>query len=283
MRLRTFFAAACLAAMCSMSCGDIAIGTPLGRWKAAKIIDHTAATVEGLTPRRTAEARNELRIVYWHTSHGSQIADGIEGMDAFYGGAGMFATGGVDGPFFDDIYECDIGNSNGGPDWDVRTRAWLDSRPDVNVVMWSWCGQVGDSESDEIVTEYLADMAALERDYADVAFVYMTGHSNGTGLGGDLHRRNRMIRDFCEDRGKWLYDFYDIECYDPDGRYFGDRNVDDACNYAGGNWATEWQAAHAEGRGGGWWECGSAHSQPLNANQKAKAAWQLWCAIAESR
>jgi len=29
-----------------------------------------------------------------------------------------------------------------------------------------------------------------------------------------------------------------------------------------------------------WYSCGAAHSQPLNANQKAYAAWSLWCKLA---
>lgn len=39
------------------------------------------------------------------------------------------------------------------------------------------------------------------------------------------------------------------------------------------------QDSHREGVD--WYHCGSAHSQPLNANQKAYAAWALWCALVE--
>jgi hypothetical protein len=125
----------------------------------------------------------------------------------------------------------------------------------------------------------------------------MTGHADGTGLTGNLHLRNLQIRDYCEANGKWLYDFYDIECYDPDGAYYGDKRVSDACNYdydgdgategtesgpSGGdrNWAADWQDSHQEGAD--WWACGSAHSLPLNANQKARAAWNLWVRLARS-
>lgn len=92
--------------------------------------------------------------------------------------------------------------------------------------------------------------------------------------------RNQQIRNYCNNNDKVLYDFYDIECYDPDGDYFGDKWVDDACNYDSdgdgtidGNWATEWQNTHVEGTD--WYDCTSAHSQPLNANRKAYAAWWL--------
>jgi len=121
-------------------------------------------------------------------------------------------------------------------------------------------------------------MSGLEVDYLDVRFVYMTGHTDGSGLTGNLHVRNQQIRDYCEANDKILYDFEDIESYDPDGTYFGDRNVTDSCAYDGGNWAIEWQNSHTQGVD--WYDCDSAHSEPLNANLKAYAAWWLWARLA---
>jgi len=84
-----------------------------------------------------------------------------------------------------------------------------------------------------------------------------------------------------------LYDFYDIECYDPDNNYFGDKYVLDTCGYDGdddgdprndgANWAVEWQNSHTVGSD--WYDCASAHSEPLNANRKAYAAWWLWARL----
>jgi len=74
-------------------------------------------------------------------------------------------------------------------------------------------------------------MNDLERDFPDVHFVYMTGHLDGTGLTGNLHLRNEQIRNYCRENKKILYDFADIECYNPDGTYFGSRKPDDACAY----------------------------------------------------
>jgi hypothetical protein len=116
----------------------------------------------------------------------------------------------------------------------------------------------------------------------------MTGHANGSGEAGNVHLRNRQIRNFCIANNKILYDFYDIECYNPDGEYFGDKYVLDSCGYDsngdsnawndGANWAIEWQTAHTEGVD--WYTCVSAHSQPLNANRKAYTAWWLWVRLA---
>ena len=89
-------------------------------------------------------------------------------------------------------------------------------------------------------------MSGLEKDYPYVRFVYMTGHTNGTGLSGNLHLRNQQIRDYCNANKKILYDFEDIESYDPDGKYFGDKNVTEivpipaATGQPSGRTATPW-------------------------------------------
>ena len=61
---------------------------------------------------------------------------------------------------------------------------------------------------------------------------------------------NQVIRDYCQANSKVLYDFADIESYDPDGTFF--EFPSDNCDYYSpngvllGNWASEWQAAHTE-------------------------------------
>jgi hypothetical protein len=123
-------------------------------------------------------------------------------------------------------------------------------------------------------------MNKLESEYPEVKFVYMTGHLDGTGVSGNLNNRNEQIRKFCRENNKILYDFADIESYDPAAHYYLDKGADDGCNYNGGlnNWAIDWQNSHREGID--WYECNSAHSEPLNANQKAYAAWWLWSRLA---
>jgi hypothetical protein len=128
-------------------------------------------------------------------------------------------------------------------------------------------------------------MSELEADYPGVTFVYMTGHADGTGESGNLHQRNQQIRQYCIDHNKVLYDFYDLEIYDPDGTYYGDKAVTDNCDYDSDgngsrdrNWAIDWQNAHTQDAD--WYSCSCAHSQPLNCNQKAYAAWWLWARLA---
>jgi hypothetical protein len=257
------------------------------------IIDHRHTDITQIPESWITTAKDNLHIGYGHTSHGSQLTDGMTGLVDFAnnGGLGLslpediFAwnDGGTDGAL--DLREGD-GYGDGPldhdcgyyPNWVEETQEYLDANPEINVIIWSWCGQAADLTEQEMIDEYLDPMTQLEEDYPNVSFVYMTGHANGTGLSGNLHERNQQIRDYCEANDKILYDFYDIECYDPDGNYFGDKHVDDDCSYDGGNWATEWQDSHEEGVD--WYDCDSAHSEPLNANRKAYAAWWLWARIA---
>ncbi len=267
-RARTLGIVLC-ASLALVSCGWV-IGTPMS---GGRVVDHVRATTDGLPQAGVEHAKQVLDIAYWHTSHGSQLTTGMQGMDAFYGGTGLYAFGGENGLRLVEPSGTDLGAD---PNWDQTTRDYLAAHPEVNVVVWSWCGQVSGTTEEDIAL-YLQRMTQLESEFPAVRFVYMTGHADGTGLEGNLHQRNQQIRQYCEDNGKYLYDFYDIECYDPDGTYFGDQHVTDGCDYdGGGNWALEWQAAHP----GEWWDCDAAHTQPVNGNMKAIAAWQLWVRLA---
>lgn len=255
----------------------------------AFVIDHRHTDITQIPESWITAAKDSLHIGYGHTSHGSQLTDGMTGLVDFAndGGLGLslpediFAwnDGGTGGAL--DLREGDgyfDGDCGYYPSWVEETQEYLDANPETNVIIWSWCGQAAGLTEQAMIDEYLDPMTQLEEDYPNVSFVYMTGHADGTGLSGNLHERNQQIQDYCEANDKILYDFYDIECYDPDGNYFGNKNVSDDCSYDGGNWATEWQDSHEEGVD--WYDCDSAHSEPLNANQKAYAAWWLWARIA---
>jgi hypothetical protein len=244
------------------------------------IIDHRCTDLSEIPQEWIEQAKNTLHIAYGHTSHGSQVTDGMSGLVDFAGELYAWNEDGSGGAL--QLKDDNLGEASdlGNPDftaWETTTREYLDSHPSTNVVMWSWCGQVSYATSGDIDT-YLSLMSELEQDYQNVHFVYMTGHTDGTGLEVNLHVRNQQIRNYCIANDKILYDFEDIESYDPDGNYFGDRYVNDACDYDGGNWAIKWQDSHEEGVD--WYECSSAHSQPLNANLKAYAAWWLWARLA---
>ncbi|MCB9219624.1 MAG: T9SS type A sorting domain-containing protein [Ignavibacteriales bacterium] len=251
-----------------------------------KIINHNCTDISQIPESAIIQAKEQLHIAYGHTSHGSQITTGMSSLDNFMGGTGLYNwhDGIEDGSL--DLDDYFVSGDLGNPDrttWAERTREYLNNsnNSDVNVVMWSWCGQASSATVEDINT-YLNLMTTLENEFPQLIFVYMTGHLDGSGLDGNLHLRNEQIRNYCKANNKYLFDFADIECYDPDGNYYGDKNPTDACNYndngTSRNWAVEWQDNHTEGVD--WYNCSSAHSEPLNANQKAYAAWWLWASIA---
>lgn len=252
------------------------------------IIDHECTDITLIPESAINQAKSNLHIAYGHTSHGSQLTTGMNGLVGFANGGGL----GLSLP--NDIFEWNNGGSGGAldlhdyamggdcgyyPAWYDNTVAYLNNpgNSDVNVIIWSWCGQAADRTEQQMIDTYLDPMTALESLYPNVTFVYMTGHANASGETGNLHLRNQQIRNYCISNSKVLYDFYDIECYDPDGSYFGDQYVNDDCSYTGGNWAIEWQSTHVEGVD--WYICSAAHTEPLNGNRKAYAAWWLWAIL----
>ena len=265
------------------------------------IIDHNCVDITKIPQSWIESAKSSLHIAYGHTSHGSQITDGMSGLIAFANGGGkglslpenIFAwnNGGTDGAL--DLHDYAMGGDVGYyPDWVNNTRTYLGdpdsstgrgtNNSDVNVIMWSWCGQVGDKYFyGTLNSEYLEPMTQLESDYPGITFIYMTGHAD-INDDEDNKAANQIIRDYCSENNKVLFDFNDIECYDPDGTYY--EFVNDNCDYYSsegtllGNWATEWQNSHTAGVD--WYTCGAQHSQPLNANQKAYAAWWMWACLA---
>lgn len=262
-------------------------------WAELVTVDHRHTDITQIPQNAIEEAKSTLHIAYGHTSHGSQLTTGMAGLVDFAnnGGLGLslptdifaFNNGGSGGAL--DLHDYAMGGDVGYyPQWVNNTRNYLDNEnnADVNVIIWSWCGQVDSKYSNNTLeSEYLTPMTQLEADYPHVKFVYMTGHVD---IWDDANNKaaNQMIRDFCNANNKILYDFADIERYDPDGTYY--EYVSDNCNYYNadrdllGNWATEWQDSHIQGVD--WYSCGSAHSRPLNANRKAYAAWWLWARLA---
>jgi len=234
----------------------------------ALIADHVAAAQFDRIPASYVQAAHaRFHVFFGHTSHGSQIVTGLQMLArqdarfAFNAGAGTLALQEEEG---------DLGSVWDLPDpqWVEQTRRALERRGNkINIVVWSWCGGVSDN-TPEGISAYLAQMAALERQYPSVVFVYMTGHLDGTGRHGNLWARNDQIRNHCRARGRVLFDFADIESYDPQGNLHADGT--DWCE-----WCEAWCRTHS---------CPScdecAHSVCFNCYQKGRAFWWLLARLA---
>ncbi|NNL99455.1 MAG: hypothetical protein HKO62_01805 [Gammaproteobacteria bacterium] len=147
----------------------------------------------------------------------------------------------------------------------------------VNVVVWAWEGRLS-SESSTYVDAYLNDMALLQTDYPSVTFVHMTGHLDGSGESGNLHLLNEQIRAQVAATGGVLFDYADIESFDPDGNGYLALGGNDDCSYSGGNWADEWCAANP---GDPLCTANScAPSRSLNCNLKGRAFWWMLARVA---
>ena len=276
------------------------------------IVDHTTDNINSIPQAWIEAAKENIHIAHGHTSHGSQISTGMSGLVAFANGSGR----GLSLP--ENIFQYDPDSNNGGThlhyfegsgydvsgdlaydvgysEWVQRTYDYLGTvdtgtgkgtnHPEINVLMWSWCGQVSSISEANLITHYLQPMAQLELDYPGITFIYMTGHADGTGENGNLHLRNQQIRQYVVDNNKVLFDFYDFDIYDPDDVYYGDKAVKDTLEYDSdndglrdANWGQAWQAGHTLGVD--WYSTGCAHSEAINCNQKAYAAWWLWTRLA---
>jgi len=262
------------------------------------VINHLNTDIADIPDAYITAAKASLHIGYGTASHGSQIVFGMAGIDTFLGTGTKYAAnnGGSGGALDWRAYVGNFGGLNIATSieldhvqstchtcWDTATRTYLPAHPEVNVIMWAWCWGLTDGTTWAI--DYLARMEQLELDFPNVTFVYMTGRTMAAGayVTGD-QVGNAYIRNYCIANNKVLYDFNDIESYDPDGVLYGYPKVQDeagaydsnADGVRDSNWMTAWQTAHP----GQWFNCESPHSQPITANQKAYAAWHLWARLA---
>ncbi|MEN6384970.1 MAG: hypothetical protein ABFD79_07195 [Phycisphaerales bacterium] len=265
----------------------------------AVIVNHTCTDITAIPQSAIERAKASLHIAYGHTSHGSQLITGMNGLIAFAnaGGKGLalpaniFAWSYGGDPAQLDLHDYAMGGDVGYyPDWVDNTVNYLGpvnpstgrgtTHPETNVIIWSWCGQISSKySSGTLQSEYLTPMSQLEATYPGISFVYMTGHLDHS-VDAANKAANQMVRDYCIANKKVLFDFADIESYDPDGVYY--QFADDGCNYYAsatsgtvlGNWATQWQNTHTQGVD--WFNCTPAHTEALNGNLKGFAAWWLW-------
>ena len=125
--------------------------------RAAVIADHNAAAAFWSIPTDAINnAKATLHIAYGHTSHGSQLITGMNGLISFMNGLGyptdLYAWAYNGDPAALDLHDYAMGGDVGYyPDWVDNTVAYLGTpdpctgrgttHPATNVIIWSWCGQ----------------------------------------------------------------------------------------------------------------------------------------------
>jgi hypothetical protein len=291
------------------------------------LIDHTCTNLDRIPGSAIARAKSDLHIAYQRTSHGSQLITGMNALESYpdFGNTYEWSDNGSMGLDLDDcgipgekpdLSQGDYIDSNGVTPWVTDTRTLLDnaSNGHINVVVWSWCSidwhdaQRYVDNMEILISEYSKGGSKVSPTRPPVHFVFMTGHAEGQGEefphDDSVHYNNELIRAHCRANHRILFDFADIEAYNPGNpntpnnpgyEYFWDRYVDENLNYTGGNWATEWINLYptselarlttgngVDGYGGcsGCAHSGSPSSANLNCVLKGRAAWWLWARLA---
>jgi hypothetical protein len=248
------------------------------------IIDHRHTDASKIPPQWVAAAK-QLTVHFAHTSHGSQVLTGLQWMEARIPTYAVHieVSGVVVHPQAIDALNIYDGNNYPNntyitPDMYWETAAGLNYTRSVvatgwfDISLWTWCGQMS-YYSDQQVQHYLDALAQLQSEYPSVHWIYFTGHTDGSAPGSALWRHNEMARQYVQQNGGVLFDFADIESYDPAGTFY--PNASDACE-----WCDDWCADHPSS-----FACQNvpqdcAHTHGLQCTLKAQAFWWLMARLA---
>jgi hypothetical protein len=240
----------------------------------AIIVNHENRDISSIPPIWIQAAKDNIVWSYGSTSHGTQLWAGADYISDY-----------VSPPTYNFSMQTIVPPDQTNPaslrmgyfsfSWDPTAflstaRDMLNSAPQANAFMWSWCGEMSWLDV-SAVQQYLDMMTQLESEYPGVRFVYMTGHTDGTSGDSVLNRNNNMVRNYVIANNKILYDFADIESWLPDGTQY--PNPTDACP-----WCQTWCDDHPGTCPDPVISC--AHSHSLNCYLKGEAFWWLSARLA---
>ncbi len=314
----------------------------VGSARAGYVVGHTDTDSSEIPDQWVTAAKSNLHIVYnrtLHASYGRQLIVGMNAMRDYTSFGSKYdwvddSAGNVNALSFDDrgipgepdLSQGDKDTDNDGiADWAEDTYAFLDgeslSDESVNVVIWAWDDITG-HDIDRYVRSMewlIAQFSTGGSTYTDaempvpaspharaathpVQFVYMTAHADGGGEGDTSDVPNTQIRQHVATYDRILFDFSDMENYDPDNNYYLDKLVDYGLFYDADNdgirdtnWGSEFLAAHVSsefyrltnGDGQGYVGVGPCpHSNGANNNArlncviKGRGFWHLFARLA---
>ncbi|MBN1147782.1 MAG: hypothetical protein JXA78_11045 [Anaerolineales bacterium] len=254
----------------------------------AVVVDHRHTDVSQIPDYWIGQAK-QLVVHYAHTSHGSQVLTGLEwleGRNSKYN-VDIEEHGTVVLPGDATALRIYDGNNYPGdtyisPDMYWETAAGRNKTRSVadmgwfDFSLWTWCGQLSGEYNATEVQQYLNVMNQFEGEYPDMRFIHYTGHTDGSAPGSTLWQNNDMIRQHVQGYAKVLFDFADIESYNPAGKFY--PNASDNCG-----WCANWCNNHPTN-----FECQDlpttddecAHTHGLQCALKGQAFWWLMARLA---
>lgn len=290
------------------------------------VVDHTSTNLSDIPLNWITQAKTDLHIAYKHTSHGSQLISGLNALEDFpdfgstydwvddsHGNTDALSLDDNGIPGVADLSQGDIDSDGDGiADWAEDTFTFLDNTNNyhINVILWSWCNIGGHdmprylNSMEWLIAQFDVGGTHARADTNPVKFVFITGHANGGGEGDSSDVPNEQIRTHVANYDRILFDFSDIENYDPDNNYYLDKLLDDALYYDSdnngsrdANWASEYLLLHDDSEldqlttgenVSNYNGCGSCAHSPeggetedarLNCVLKGRAVWYLLARI----
>ena len=224
----------------------------------AIVVDHTC-TDPAQIPAEWVNAVRDYgwNFYYMYRSHGSQITYGLQTLESSNANFSMALAerslpsearalnifgwyGAVDGTALQ-------GNFWDGESGRANTRQVLTNNPTINLAKWASSGEGRDWQPQD-TTNYLQSMALLEAEFPNVKFIYTTFNTQPWDDGTNQHHtfndnylggvgeanfrgyktkiNNEIIRTWCRENGKILFDFGDIDSW---------YNNEEAFSYYQGN------------------------------------------------
>jgi len=245
-------------------------------WSGGLIIDHTCIDLDAIPSQYIDAAQNDVKIHYAHTSHGGQITTGLSRLEAtnttFDVSIASLLLPSDSGALC--MYDGNSPETYITPElyWQgetarAMTQAVIDDNPAFTVSLWSWCTQV-DYYDTAGVQEYLDAMTALETANPGIIFIYMTGNAQAEGSDG-YHRwqNNQMIRQYCLDNDKILFDFADLDAWS--------NGVQNTYSYNPGAGVVQVPSEHPNFNGDE-----AAHTTYTSCEQKGRAFWWMVAMLA---
>jgi len=278
------------------------------------IAGHTVAkesVLRSIPVAAVEAAKNNLHILYCGTSHSTQVVDGMRGLMEYKTGDDTLFSVTFDGNAVSGSLDIHYNKTSGtdlshdSVDGDGHTGyfhgtvSYLDSHPDVNVVMWSWCSIEGHDAAvyldnfQELSDMYKAGGSKGRTAAGKVTFVFMTGYARGSD--GDTteppyikspYQNYKRITDYCSTNGYFCLDYWSQDVYEYETDFYkptesGNDNVQHKAYFDTHDEGVDWFATRSYSTGAVKWP---AHCdgtpQHITSNRRAYAAWWIMARIA---